>query len=298
MLALVLLAVSALLVFFLLQARRSRPPRRGRTNKPPTGPNGYRFQPKPPWVRGEVLRLKALLPQAGVRTLASTFNQLHASQRKTTVGKSYVANVLRGSQEEVMRLRREIRRRRPRATARNQVWALDLTFAPLDSGGTEPVLGVIDHGTRACLTLERLGTRTTIGVLRKLLDLIERFGKPRAVRTDNEALFTSKLARACLALLGIRHQRIERCAPWQNGRVERFFGTFKRALRELRDKQLTPEDLATFRTWYNHLRPHQGLNGLTPAQAWQGEALPPAARRKPVFLTAWRGVLRGFYVPK
>jgi putative transposase len=249
MLALVLLAVSALLVLSLLQAGRSRTRRRRRASEPPAGPAGYRFQPKPPGVRTEVLR-------------------------------------------------REIRRRRPRATARNQVWALDLTFAPLDSGETGPLLGVIDHGTRACLTLERLGTRTTIGVLRKLLDLIERFGKPRAVRTDNEALFTSKLARACLALLGIHHQRIERCAPWQNGRVERFFGTFKRALRELRSEQLTPEDLATFRTWYNHLRPHQGLNGLTPAQAWQGEALPPAARRKPVFVTAWRGVLRGFYVPK
>jgi putative transposase len=287
-----LLLVAAL---FVLKARRSGPRRRRRVVAPPAIPAGYRFPPKPPWVRPEILRLKALLPQAGVRTLANTFNQLHAQKRRTTVGKSYVANVLRGSQQEVMLLRREIRRRRPRPTARNQVWALDLTFAPLDSGETGPLLGVIDHGTRACLTLEHLGTRTTIGVLRHLLDLIERFGKPRAVRTDSEALFTSKLSRACLALLGIRHQRIERCAPWQNGRVERFFGTLKRALREQR---LTAEDLATFRTWYNHLRPHQGLNGLTPARAWQGEALPPTSRRKPVFVTAWKGVLRGFYVPK
>ena len=37
-----------------------------------------------------------------------------------------------------------------------------------------------------------------------------------------------------LRLMGIRHQRIDPHCPWQNGRIERFFGTLKPHLRQLR----------------------------------------------------------------
>jgi hypothetical protein len=70
-----------------------------------------------------------------------------------------------------------------------------------------------------------------VAILRALLDVIERFGAPKYVRTDNEAVFTSRLFRLGLRLLGIRHQRTAPFAPWQNGRIERFFGTFKQRLR-------------------------------------------------------------------
>jgi transposase InsO family protein len=59
----------------------------------------------------------------------------------------------------------------------------------------------------------------------------QRFGAPKCVRTDNEAVFTSRLFRLGLHLLGIRHQRTAPFAPWQNGRIERFFGTFKERFR-------------------------------------------------------------------
>jgi transposase InsO family protein len=51
----------------------------------------------------------------------------------------------------------------------------------------------------------------------KLIEAIKRYGKPRIVRTDNEAVFTSKVFR--FALLGIRHQRTDPGCPWQNGRA-------------------------------------------------------------------------------
>jgi len=72
--------------------------------------------------------------------------------------------------------------------------------------------------------------------------------------------------------VGIRHQRIEPHCPWQNGRIERFFGTLKHALDrwavENRDQLNT--SLLLFRLWYNHARPHQNLQGHTPAEAWRG----------------------------
>jgi len=50
-----------------------------------------------------------------------------------------------------------------------------------------------------------------------------------------------------------------------------------------------------FRIWYNHIRPHQHLDGLTPAMAWNGKPANP--RRRPLYFSEWKGVLTGFYVP-
>lgn len=99
-----------------------------------------------------------------------------------------------------------------------------------EAGQHHFLLGIVDHGTRRCLSLNALKDKASITILRSLLDAIERFGAPRALRTDNEAVFDSRLVRCALAWLSIRHQTIERHCPWQNGRIERFFGTLKASL--------------------------------------------------------------------
>jgi hypothetical protein len=57
----------------------------------------------------------------------------------------------------------------------------------------------------ACLTLNVLKQKTTITILRILLDCIEHYGKPKFIRTDNERIFTSRLFRFALWMLGIKH---------------------------------------------------------------------------------------------
>jgi transposase InsO family protein len=61
-------------------------------------------------------------------------------------------------------------------------------------------------------------------------------------------------------------------APQQNGRVERFIGTVKQELRvaALRGDRDFDLKLTTIRTWYNHDRPHDHLQGRTPAEVWAG----------------------------
>ena len=251
--------------------------------------------PKPEWVHREVLRLKALLPAHGCRKIATVFNHLH-HRRGQSVGKTFVASALRGRQQEILRLRQHLKHRKPRPVPRNLVWALDLTFLP-DPARPRAVLGLLDHGSRACLTLRELRTRTAVALLRALLDAIERFGTPRSLRTDNDPVFTSRLFRFGLFLLAIRHQRIAPFAPWQNGRIERFFGTFKdRILPWLQSAGVADDlapDLAAFRAWYNHARPHHHLAGLTPALAWAGRQ--PGG--KPRYFSEWNGLLTGFFWP-
>lgn len=273
--------------------RTTPPPRRRRSAATSVQSSRTPFTPpKPPWVRREILRLKSLLPDHGCRKIAHTFNHLHR-QRGQTVGKTFVAGVLKDQGEEILRLRRHLKHRRPRRVPRNLLWALDLTFLP-DRRGPRAVLGLLDHGSRACLALSELRSRSAIAILRVLLDAIERSGRPRILRTDNEPVLTCRLFRLGLLCLGIRHQRTAPFAPWQNGRIERFFATFKeRILPWLNDEGISDDldpDLHLFRTWYNHARPHQHLDGLTPALAWAGKA--PTGR--PRYLSEWNGRLTGF----
>jgi putative transposase len=286
---LALVALAVLLAAWLGQ----RTPAAGRRR--PTGESfaPRRSAPKPGWVRREVIRLKSLLPGEGCRKIADRFNRLHDGKGQR-VGKSFVADVIRENQLEILDLRRR-RKRPPRRIPRNLIWAMDLTFLPT-SGGPAPVAGLIDHGSRACLALLPVRTRTAIGLLRIVFDAVERFGTPKILRTDNEPAFRSWLWRFALALLGIRAQRTRAYSPWENGRIERFFGTLKRSLRTAADRGYPLEDLgiemARFRAWYNFLRPHHHLDGRTPADAWEGRTVRVGGGRK--LYQEWGGALRGF----
>ncbi|MBI3754825.1 MAG: DDE-type integrase/transposase/recombinase [Deltaproteobacteria bacterium] len=232
----------------------------------------YRHQPKPAWVRTEIIRLKAFMREAGCRTIAHTFNRIYAESKQMTVSKTFVNEVVRKHKYEIQIVRRKIRNRIPRDVARNLVWGMDLTGKMDDKGGLHNILGIIEHKSRMTLGLTALKDKASITILRFLLDAIERYGKPRIVRTDNEHVFTSWLFTFCLRLMSIRHQRIDLCCPWQNGRVERFFGTLKEKLNQwqVNNREQLDGALGQFKFWYNHVRPHQNLDGRTPAEVWNG----------------------------
>ena len=122
-------------------------------------------------------------------------------------------------------------------------------------------------------------------------------GKPDAIRTDNAPQLTSKRFRGFLRLLGIRHQRTDVGSPWQNGRVERFFGSLKKVLDQavVADVWQLNVALPIFRGWYNEVRPHQTLSGQTPMEIWRGTDTSRAPKDVLPF-SAWDGLLRGFRV--
>jgi transposase InsO family protein len=292
-----MLALGALLFLLLtvvgwirLRTRPRALRRRPGTPKPDQHAFGRK---KPEWVARTVVRLKAVMPHAGCRQISIAFNTRHGHKGES-VGKSYVATVIKRRALAILNLRKKLKNRVTRQGPRNLTWAADLSFLPEKS---QPVLGILDHGTRASLHLAELRTRSTIAILRVLLDLFERFGRPKFFRTDNESIFSSPILTGALWTLGIRHQRTDPFCPWQNGRIERFFGTFKeRILRWWEDAGLPSEvqpDLDVLRTWYNHVRPHQGLGGLTPAEAWAGRRSLKPLR----YFSAWNGILAGFGRP-
>ncbi|WCM95107.1 integrase core domain-containing protein [Acidovorax sp. NCPPB 2350] len=266
------LCLALFLLTVVLAARFRMPPprpwreihRRGTPHARHPASTGRR---KPEWVIHQVLRL-SLHIQSG-RQVAHVFNRLHG--HRLTIGKTFVYQCRVQHAERLAGMRRAMRRRVPRHLALNHTWGLDLSSVPVSDGARVNILGILDHGSRLCIRLQALPGKCTWILLGHLLIAIGQYGKPHAIRTDNEAMFTSRLWRTALGLLGIRHQRSAPGCPWQNGRIERFFGTLKPVLRSIR---LTagglPTKLAGFASFYNEVRPHQNLDGLTPCEAWHG----------------------------
>ncbi len=275
--------------------RRRKPARRGHRA---ANAVFYRTRPKPAWVTREIIRLKALMPTAGCRTLSLTFNRRYAASRKMTVGKSFVANTIRRHRYEIEVMRRKIKHHIPSSLPRNQVWAMDLTGKGDTAGDTHTILGMLDHGTRTLLSLSVTPNKCSWTLLGNLFLAIGKYGKPRTVRTDNESCFTSHVSRTILLLAGIRHQRSELHCPWQNGRIERLFGTLKQKLDQwcVTDAAQLAGDLQMFSFWYNQVRPHQHLGGRTPHEVWCG--VDPFAHRakKRQWFEAWDGLLQGEYL--
>jgi transposase InsO family protein len=238
------------------------------------------------------------MPGTGCRGLSDIFNRLFFSKRRMTVGKTFVSELLRKHRYEIDIVRRHIKNARPKRVPKNFVWALDLTGKGTLDGRTRLVLGILEHASRAALCLEALESKSSWTLISKLIEAIRRYGKPRAVRTDNEAVFTSRTFRLAVALLGIRHQRTDPGCPWQNGRAERFFGTLKGKLDHLAvdSMEALSNALVEFRFFYNHVRPHQNLAGLTPAEAWAGDASFARLSVREYWFEAWDGLLRGYYL--
>lgn len=238
----------------------------------PPDPLQLRARQKPDWVRREVLRLAALLgPGSGCRSVARCFNRLHAASG-VSVGKSFVHDLIQSHRHELACLRRDIRNRLPIEVEPNHTWAADLNFFTDAAGQRHALLGLIDHGSRLCLRLQRLGQRNSWALLGHLCLAIAEHGAPRHLRTDNEAVFCSRLFRAFLRCAGIQQQTIPTASPWCNGRMERFFGTLKPWLKalEISGAMVLQVALDQSRWFYNQVRPHQNLSGLTPAEKWQG----------------------------
>jgi putative transposase len=262
---------------------------------------------KPEWIAQDILRLKALLPKrAGVRQIAASFNRIQANkanppeQRVWRVSKSYVANLLRSRQLEVQRIRESIRQRQPGISAICHTWGIDITGKKDTNGQLHHILGIIDHGSRKLIALIVTSKHSHL-LAQHVVAALFAYGQPKRIRTDNEHCLTSQIFQNPLKAFGIRLQTTELHCPWQNGRIERLFGTFKQQLHQIQidSAEQLQELLDEFKHWYNTIRLHQHLAYQTPQEVWQQQRQPHAhkqirrAQAKPIWWTGWNGQLSG-----
>ena len=106
-------------------------------------------------------------------------------------------------------------------------------------------------------------------VVRLLERLVEHYGRPNQIRSDNGPEFISNTLSEWCENRAIAWQWIQPGKPTQNAYIERFNGTFRRevlnAYRFVNLRQAR-EVADVWQIEYNTQRPHQALGFLTPLE--------------------------------
>ena len=154
-----------------------------------------------------------------------------------------------------------------------QMWQSDITSYVLKRTGKRVYLVVFkDDHSRYIVAWSLAMKQTGRFVMECYLDGAQKFGKPQEVLTDQGRQYFSWRGKSEFQKMledeGVRHVVSRSHHPQTLGKCERFWKTvgiefWNRAKPE--DLQEAKERFAHFVNHYNHFRPHQGLNGMTPA---------------------------------
>jgi putative transposase len=168
-----------------------------------------------------------------------------------------------------------VRKQKPRKWVRyelpnpNDLWHTDWSYDPF----TQRQLSVyLDDKTRMITSyglFSRASTENTIALLKAG---IAHFGKPKTVMTDHGSQYYANKSnpgnqhtqfRIILDALGIKHYVARVNRPQTNGKVERFFLTYKT---EYATGSFA--NISDYMRHYNEVRPHMSLNYKTPQRVW------------------------------
>ncbi len=151
----------------------------------------------------------------------------------------------------------------------NEVWSMDFMSDTLYSGRRYRVLNIIDEFNREFVEIEVDSSLPASRVVKTLERAIEWRGIPQHIRVDNGPEFISLALEIWCAKYNITLKFIQPGKPTQNARVERFNGSMRRELLDTYIFHSLKEVRVMTKEWmedYNHYRPHDALNDLTPIQ--------------------------------
>jgi transposase InsO family protein len=164
------------------------------------------------------------------------------------------------------------------ANGPNRIWCADFKgwFRCLDGSRCDP-LTISDAYSRFLLRCQGVKHPDSWYVTPLFEAAFREYGLPERIRIDNGAPFASVGIGGLSELsvwwikLGIRPERIEPGKPAQNGRHERLHRTLKQETAQPPRANLREQQRAfdMFRHEYNYERPHQALQGRTPAECYQ-----------------------------
>lgn len=276
------------------------------------GPQG---RPRRPGMREMITGVKQQFPSFGLRKVRDFLYRFKGIKVST----GSVRNALRekGLNQPRARWKRQ-KIQPPRRFERSrpgELWQSDITSFVLARRKERVYLTVfLDDYSRYVVSWGLYLHQKQDIVTETLLDGIERFGKPLEVLTDQGRQYFSWRGKGDFQKLlireGIRHVVARTHHPQTVGKTERFWATVGEEFWE----RIQPQDFTEakerfghFVAHYNHFRPHQGIDGMVPADRFFGvenqvrEALEKAMSRnelhlalgeqarKPVFLVGQIG---------
>ena len=158
----------------------------------------------------------------------------------------------------------------------NRRWATDLTTTWTAEDGTVALVPVIDCGDRVVFDIEVTKSQESLAVLAPVeQSLEEAFGSPASMpdglelRSDHGPQYTGSDCEALCHAWQLEHTFAPVGRPTGNAVTERFIQTLKVELIWTRDWTSLAELREAVKQWlhvYNHVRPHEALDWMTPAE--------------------------------
>ena len=159
------------------------------------------------------------------------------------------------------------------ARHRNDVWAWDFVHDRYNDAEPLRCLTVKDEATGYCLAIKTGRHLQHQHVKSVLQELITRFGRPKAIRSDNGRELLAEALQKEMQKSNIKLANIEPGKPWQNGSNESFNGTFRKECLNAELFGSLSEARVVIEKWrcrYNERRPHSSQNYITPQMAYFG----------------------------
>ncbi|BCJ29585.1 IS481 family transposase [Actinocatenispora sera] len=183
-----------------------------------------------------------------------------------------------------------------------QLWGVDIVggiwlINPATGARREAkvVTGVDDH-SRFCVMAAVVERATSRAVCLAFAQALARFGVPEEVLSDNGKQFTDRFGKGGEVLFdkicrknGITHRLTQPASPNQNGKVERFHGTFRPDFLDQAEAFTSvAQAQAAVDAWvadYNTDRPHQALDDTLPVTP--AERFVPVENQQRTLIDLW-----------
>jgi len=251
------------------------------------GPAGLVDQPKgpkegsrlPEVIRRTILMLKEDNPEWGCQRISDVL------ARAAGLGASAgaISRVLREAGYELEETRTEPHKDHPRffeRAAPNQLWQTDLfTFVLKRQNRRVHLVAFMDDHSRFIVGYGLHATASAVLVIEVFRAGVASYQAPTEVLTDNGTQYVtwrgkSAFSKECDAR-GIKHIVATPRHPQTLGKCERFWGTLWRECLQAAtfiDVEDARRRIGHFIDYYNFQRPHQGIEGLVPADRFFGAA--------------------------
>lgn len=230
-------------------------------------------------IKEKIVETKQKLPSYGLKKLKHFLSRFEGvAVSGNTIKKVLQQNELHAPPAPPVKKNQQPQIRRFERALPMQLWQSDITSFVLKRTGQRVYLVVFkDDHSRFVVSWALALQQTGDFVIQCLLDGIQKYGAPKEVLTDQGRQYFSWRGKSEFQRLlegrGIRHVVARSHHPQTLGKCERLWKTINTEFWERarpQDLQEARQRLAHYFNHFNHFRPHQGINGLAPADRFFG----------------------------
>jgi transposase InsO family protein len=221
-------------------------------------------------VKDKIIALKKENPEHGGKRISQILRRLFFLRASPETVRQQLKKAAPSLPKVKARKKPKPPERRFESAKPNQMWQTDITYFPI-LGKMAYIIGFIDDHSRYITGLGVYRSQTSENVVETYRQATAEFGIPKEMLTDNGRQYANwrgmtKFQKE-LKKDHIHHIRSSPHHPMTLGKIERFWQSLKdefliRARFETFEE--ARERIAYWVKYYNHKRPHQGLDGMTP----------------------------------